>query len=107
MLHGDKFFDFSAIIGWKALTESVKLYGDTHEFTKLVQNLEGEDPEDAFSSVPYEKGFAFLYFLDRTVGREKWDKFIPHVCPPLPHYPSPLTYPPPSSWLTRMPLGAF
>lgn len=57
----------------------MKLFGDDHEFTKLVQNLEGKDPDDAFSSVPYEKGFNFLYYLDRTVGREAWDKFIPHV----------------------------
>ena len=34
---------------------------------------------DGFSSVPYEAGFNFLYFLDRTVGRERWDKFILYV----------------------------
>ena len=78
-IHGDTKFHFSAIIGWKALRESVTQFGADHEFTKLVVDLEGKDPDDAFSSVPYEKGFNFLYFLDRTVGREKWDKFIPYV----------------------------
>lgn len=29
--------------------------------------------------MPYEKGFTFLYYLEREIGREKWDKFIPHV----------------------------
>lgn len=33
----------------------MKLYGEDHEFTKLVINLKGTDPDDAFSSVPYEK----------------------------------------------------
>lgn len=80
ILHGEPEFHFSSIIGWKALKESVDLYGKDHEFTKLVVELEGKDPDDAFSSIPYEKGFNFLYFLDRVVGREKWDKFIPHVC---------------------------
>lgn len=80
LIHGENEFHFSAIIGWKALTESVELFGKDHGFTKLVVDLEGKDPDDAFSSVPYEKGFNFLYFLDRVVGREKWDKFIPHVC---------------------------
>ncbi|KAL7268422.1 Leucyl aminopeptidase yscIV [Rhizina undulata] len=74
----DREFDFSAIIGWKALKESVELFGHDHEFTKLVQNLKGQDPDESFSSVPYEKGFNFLYHLDKTVTRAKWDKFIPH-----------------------------
>lgn len=79
ILHGDARFHFSAIIGWKALKESVDLFGSDHEFTKLVMDLEGKDPDDSFSSVPYEKGFNFLFFLDGVVGRQKWDKFIPHV----------------------------
>lgn len=28
--------------------------------------------------VPYEKGFHFIYYLDRLVGRENFDKFIPY-----------------------------
>lgn len=83
VLYGKEEFHFSAIIGWKALKESVDLFGKDHGFTKLVVDLEGKDPDDAFSSVPYEKGFNFLYFLERTVGTEKWDKFIPHVCEPF------------------------
>ena len=58
--------------------DSVKLFGETHEFTKLIINHKGVDPEDAFSTIPYEKGFHFLYYLDKLVGREHWDKFIPH-----------------------------
>lgn len=26
----------------------------------------------------YEKGFHFVYYLERVVGRENFDKFIPH-----------------------------
>ena len=77
--HGAQYFDFSAIIGWKAFKASVDLFGADHEFTKMVVDLNGKDPDDCFSSIPYEKGFNFLYYLDRLVGREKWDKFIPHV----------------------------
>jgi leukotriene-A4 hydrolase len=33
----------------------VDLYGKDHEFTKLIVDLKGKDPDDAFSSVPYEK----------------------------------------------------
>lgn len=77
--HGESARDFSAIIGWKALEDSINQYGEEHEFTKLVVDLEGKDPDDAFSSIPYEKGFTFLYYLEKLVGKEKWDKFIPHV----------------------------
>ncbi|KAK4499110.1 hypothetical protein PRZ48_009622 [Zasmidium cellare] len=75
---GDKHRDFSAIIGWKALSDSIEQFGEDHEFTKLIPNLIGKDPDDAFSSIPYEKGFNFLYYLEKLVGIEKWNKFIPH-----------------------------
>jgi leukotriene-A4 hydrolase len=70
--HGEQYFHFSAIVGWKAFRESVELYGKDHEFTKMVVDLKGKDPDDAFSSIPYEKGFNFLYYLDQLVGREKF-----------------------------------
>ncbi|KAL8732032.1 MAG: hypothetical protein Q9166_002984 [cf. Caloplaca sp. 2 TL-2023] len=77
-VHGEPHRDFSAIIGWKALTDSVDEFGEEHEFTKLVIDLKGKDPDDAFSSVPYEKGFHFLYYLEKLLGKGKWDPFIPH-----------------------------
>ena len=77
-VHGEAMFHFSAIIGWKALRESVAKFDSNPGFTSLVVDLEGKDPDDAFSSVPYEKGFNFIFYLDNLVGREKWDKFIPH-----------------------------
>ncbi|OJJ31767.1 hypothetical protein ASPWEDRAFT_117915 [Aspergillus wentii DTO 134E9] len=76
--HGEAYRHFSAIIGWKALSDSVEHFGLDHEFTKLITNLKGKDPDDAFSSVPYEKGFNFLFHLETLVGKEKFDKFIPH-----------------------------
>ena len=75
---GEKYRDFSAIIGWKALSDSIAQFGEEHNFTKLITDLKGKDPDDAFSSIPYEKGFTFLYHLEKLIGKEKWDKFIPH-----------------------------
>lgn len=78
--HGgdERYRDFSAIIGWKALSDSIGNFGEDHNFTKLIPDLKGQDPDDAFSSVPYEKGFTLLYRLEKLIGKEKWDKFIPH-----------------------------
>ncbi|KAB8349807.1 hypothetical protein FH972_023820 [Carpinus fangiana] len=77
-VHGEAHRDFSAIIGWKALEDSIKGYGEEHEFTRLVVDLKGKDPDDAFSTIPYEKGFVFLYYLEKLLGIQKFDKFIPH-----------------------------
>ncbi|KAL5606477.1 hypothetical protein BROUX41_002884 [Berkeleyomyces rouxiae] len=77
-IHGEPERDFSAIIGWKALEDAVNSYGADHEFTKLVIDHKGIDPDDAFSTVPYEKGFHFLYYLEKLVGRDAFDKFIPY-----------------------------
>ncbi|KAF4125757.1 leukotriene-A4 hydrolase [Geosmithia morbida] len=77
-LHGDAAFDFSAIIGWKALEDSVEQFSDNPEYTKLIIKHDNVDPEDVYSQVAYEKGFHLVYYLERVVGRENFDKFIPH-----------------------------
>ncbi|CAK7223409.1 Leucyl aminopeptidase yscIV [Sporothrix eucalyptigena] len=77
-IHGDAYFDFSAVIGWKALEDAVAGFGPTHDYTKLLINHDGIDPDDAFSTVPYEKGFHMVYYLEQLVGRANFDKFIPY-----------------------------
>ena len=77
-IHGAPHRDFSAIIGWKALEDSVNQFGHEHDFTKLIPDLKGKDPDDAFSSIPYEKGYTFLSYLEAQVGKDKWNKYIPH-----------------------------
>ena len=42
--------------------------GATNPLTCLVPDLSTTHPEDAFSLVPYEKGFAFLYHLESLLG---------------------------------------
>ncbi|KAL1984869.1 hypothetical protein VTN96DRAFT_8624 [Rasamsonia emersonii] len=77
-VHGEAYRHFSAIIGWKGLTDAVEHFGKDHEFTKLVPDLKGKDPDDAFSQIPYEKGFNFLFHLENLLTKEKFDRFIPH-----------------------------
>ena len=64
---GEAHRDFSAIIGWKALQDSVHEFRNNLEFTKMIPDLNGRDPDDAFSSVPYEKGYTFLSYLEGRV----------------------------------------
>lgn len=44
------------------------MFGSDNPLTALAPNLKGIDPDDSFSSVPYEKGFNFLYYIQKIVG---------------------------------------
>lgn len=44
--------------------------------TILHITLNGRDPDDAFSGVPYTKGQMFLVFLEQRFGREVFDAFL-------------------------------
>ncbi|KAG9326732.1 hypothetical protein KVV02_008622 [Mortierella alpina] len=67
-MKGKEHSEFSAILGHNALQESITHFGSDHRFTALCPCLRGEDPDDAFSKVPYEKGFNLLYYLERHLG---------------------------------------
>ena len=43
---------------------------------RLVPDLSGRDPDDAFSNVPYEKGRLLLVYLEDRFGRETFDTFL-------------------------------
>lgn len=60
------------------LEDAIQEYGKDHEYTQLSIPHKGIDPDDAFSTVPYEKGFHMIYYLERLVGRANFDKFIPY-----------------------------
>jgi len=44
--------------------------------TRLSIDLEGRDPDEGTTSVPYEKGAALLQTLESAVGRERFDPWL-------------------------------
>ncbi|CAH9080458.1 unnamed protein product [Cuscuta epithymum] len=62
--------------GWRGLVEEMERFKDNLEFTKLKTNQAGVDPDNVYSQVPYEKGFQFLWRIERQVGRPAFDEFI-------------------------------
>lgn len=57
---------FSYFIGYKSLVDALKLYEDRPKYQRLVIDFErGEDPDDAYSRIPYEKGSDFLLHLGK------------------------------------------
>lgn len=54
-------------IGWPHLEDSITAFKDHPGLTALVPDIAGVDPDDAFSSVPYEKGFSLLVLVEQIV----------------------------------------
>jgi aminopeptidase N len=75
-LHGEEAAVLAWAIGERALEESLARFGPGSPLTRLRTDLAGTDPDDAFSSVPYEKGARFVTLLERTAGRERFDRFM-------------------------------
>lgn len=79
-IHGEATRHFSALIGWNDLDSSITAMKNPARFSTLVQNLkDGTDPDNAFSTVPYEKGSTLLFYLENLLGgKEHFDPFIKH-----------------------------
>ncbi len=75
-LHGEEASALRWANGQNALDEAVARFGANSPLTKLRTDLRGIDPDDAFSSIPYEKGSRFVTVIERQVGRERFDQFI-------------------------------
>ena len=75
-IHGEEAAALGWAIGQKALEDSIARFGADSPLTKLRTDLKGIDPDDAFSSVPYEKGARLVALLEATIGRAAWDAFL-------------------------------
>ncbi|XKL66326.1 hypothetical protein PGB90_009746 [Kerria lacca] len=74
---GEAYRHFCAIGGLKDLRQSINTLGEKNPFTKLVVDLTGINPDDAYSTCPYEKGHTFLFYLEQLLGgSEKFDAFL-------------------------------
>jgi aminopeptidase N len=75
-LHGPEIAALAWAIGEASLQESLERFGAGSPLTRLRTDLAGLDPDDAYSSIPYEKGSRLVALLERTAGRARWDVFM-------------------------------
>jgi leukotriene-A4 hydrolase len=79
-INSEEFSKFDAMLGYNSLQEDIKRYRQINrtELTKLMPVMDHVDPEDAFSTVPYEKGFNFLYYLEDVIVGDnvKFEQFL-------------------------------
>ena len=75
-LEGAEMAALHAAIGFQRLQQALAQHADRPELTKLRTNLAGVDPDEAFSVVPYEKGYLFLKALEAAAGRQAFDALL-------------------------------
>jgi leukotriene-A4 hydrolase len=65
-----------AALGRRSLDRAVARFAAHPELTRLRTQLAGIDPDETFSEIPYEKGYAFLRALEDHVGREAFTHWL-------------------------------
>ena len=75
-LHGDDAAALGWAMGQKALEDSLERFAHEPNLTVLRLHLTGIDPDDAFSSIPYEKGARLVAALEREVGEDRFHRFL-------------------------------
>ncbi|OMJ69670.1 hypothetical protein SteCoe_32546 [Stentor coeruleus] len=75
-VYGQPQADIQQSNGLECLRKSIGVYGENHNFTRLNLDNDGYDPDDAFSSIPYEKGCCFLLYLESLVGENELMSFL-------------------------------
>lgn len=73
-VYGRSRAEMEATLGRQTLEEEMAKLDKRDQI--LHVDLNGRDPDDGFTSVPYEKGALLLRQLEETFGRPEFDKFL-------------------------------
>jgi leukotriene-A4 hydrolase len=73
-LRGESYRHFDALLGLNDLRDSVKHMTERNIDTSLYPDLSSTHPDDAFSTVPYEKGHSLLFCLEQEVNLKYKEK---------------------------------
>lgn len=63
-------------LGRRALEEALHHFRAHPNLTALRTHLAGVDPDEAFSQIPYEKGYLLLRAMEDAAGRPAFDGFL-------------------------------
>src|SRR4030095_8814152 len=66
--------EMEAALGLRDLNEEIASLPDADEILHI--DLNGRDPDDGSTDIPYEKGALFLRHLEETFGRARFDRFL-------------------------------
>lgn len=74
IVYGEDRYKMEAVLGFEDLEADINRLNTKDQI--LAIDLRGRDPDDVFSNIPYEKGALFLRELERSVGRDNFDRFL-------------------------------
>jgi leukotriene-A4 hydrolase len=69
-LDGPDMASLHAALGRRELDESIARFAAQPAMTKLRTHLDGIDPDECYSLIPYEKGYFVLCAIEAAVGRD-------------------------------------
>lgn len=73
---GDIFYKIDATVGNKSMYYSMLEYGLDDNYSSLTPRAGKHNPDDAFSTVPYEKGFQLVTYLESLVGKDLFQTWL-------------------------------
>jgi leukotriene-A4 hydrolase len=72
---GQRRGDMERVLGQRSLADDLALAGnEAHK--ALAYDVRGLDPDEVFSTIPYQRGQLFLTWLESRFGRPKFDAFL-------------------------------
>ena len=75
-VYGPEYAAMLASLGRAGLRSEIEAMGESSPETMLHIDLEGRDPDEGMTAIPYDKGAAFLRTIEEVVGRERFDAFL-------------------------------
>ena len=76
LLYGVEVAEMETVLSRTQLYNTIERLGEDNLDTHLYLDLKGRNPDEALTAIPYEKGFAFLQMIEKTVGRKRFDVFL-------------------------------
>ena len=75
-IEGRDVAELHAALGRRELDAAIARFAKRPELTRLRTSLAGVDPDEAYSLVPYEKGYLLLRALEEAAGRPAFDAWL-------------------------------
>jgi aminopeptidase N len=73
---GEEFKKVQAQIGVGDMKADMQVFGYNHSYSSLQPHIQHDNPDNMFSTVPYEKGYFFLTYLASQIGHDNFIQFL-------------------------------
>lgn len=75
-LFGADYAMAAAYLGNISMWSDMMGYGLNSTYSSLYPVFDGDKPDNAMSTIPYEKGFQLLYFIETVIGEEHMQSLL-------------------------------